>query len=97
MDRSFATQKCRRAALKMGKDLRYLRVNQLRIKQDEMALRVGVSRKTYSKMENGDWQTSLSGWLQAAAIVHKLMNVEKAFEPATLFEVVQVNNVRVRK
>ena len=49
------------------------RLRQLRIRQNEsqviFAQRVGVSRQTYAKMENGNSSTPISLWIEASILL----------------------------
>lgn len=56
--------------------------------QDDFARRIGVSRPTYQKMEQGDRGVALGSYLRAAQLLGQLDAVIAAFEPAepSIFE-----------
>ncbi|MEX1031731.1 MAG: helix-turn-helix transcriptional regulator [Cellvibrionaceae bacterium] len=47
--------------------------------QDDMAVRVGVSRRTYQRMERGDMSVSLKHYLEAASILGCLKSFNELF------------------
>jgi len=80
----------------MADRMKDIRINQLRIKQSEMALRMRVSRKTYIKMENADESVSLKSWLLAAEICLHLTDFDLLFKPKSLFDLVPEKEGRKR-
>jgi DNA-binding XRE family transcriptional regulator len=56
----------------IGQNLLALRVNRLNETQETMAARIGVSRKTYIRMEKGDPTVKIGYWLEAAMIARSL-------------------------
>ncbi|MDX8403077.1 MAG: hypothetical protein R8K54_01560 [Mariprofundaceae bacterium] len=57
---------------KIGMSLQSLRVNRLNESQDIMADRLGVSRRTYSRMETGDPSVKIGYWVDAARITRTI-------------------------
>ena len=70
------------AAIHIGQCLRLGRKRHFpRDSQDDFARRIGVSRLTYQKMEQGNTGVALASYLRAAEILGRLDAVANAFEP----------------
>lgn len=71
------------AAAELGRHLRLGRKRHFpHDSQDDFARRIGVSRPTYQKMEQGDCGVALGSYLRAAQLLDQLEAVIAAFEPA---------------
>lgn len=62
----------RAACRKIGENLRSVRLNEFNETQQTMAERIGISRKTYIRMEQGDPAVKIGYWLEAARILRTL-------------------------
>ncbi|ATX81988.1 helix-turn-helix protein [Mariprofundus ferrinatatus] len=56
----------------MGLNLKDLRINSFEDTQETMATRLGVSLRTYSRMEAGDPTVKIGTWLEAAKITRQI-------------------------
>jgi len=85
----------------IGQNLHALRVSRLDETQEMMAARIGVSRKTYIRMEKGDPTVKIGYWLEAAMIAHTLDQWKSLFsDKESLFsqrDLMQSTRKRVRK
>jgi len=63
----------------IGMNLQSMRINQLNDTQAVMAERIGVSRRTYHKMEAGDPTVKIGYWLEAAKITNSMMQWKSLF------------------
>jgi len=73
-------------AKKMGDNLRLFRIRGKHGTQETMAFRIGVSEKTYSKMERGDPSVSLATWLSVATMFRKADPLLELMSPKSLFD-----------
>ena len=76
-----------KAALKqLGENLKQQRLAR-DDRQEDAAARLGLSPKTYRKMENGDPSTSIGSWLMAIRIYGDLDTLNNVLtKPKSLFE-----------
>jgi len=84
MKRQIYSDEIIRTCKQIGMNLQALRIKRLNETQDIMAARLGVSRGTYNRMENGDPRVNLGYWLEAARITrsidqwHSLFTLEES-------------------
>ena len=64
----------------MGLNLKDLRINRFEDTQETMAVRLGVSLRTYSRMEAGDPTVKIGFWLEAAKISRQMDQWMSLFE-----------------
>jgi len=71
----------------IGSNLKGLRINRLEDTQETMASRLGVSLRTYIRMEGGDPKVKLGFWLEAAKITRSMGQWKNLFaEEESLFD-----------
>jgi len=73
-------------AKKMGDNLRLFRIKGKHGTQETMAFRIGVSEKTYAKMERGEASVSLEKWISVAALFRKTDPLLELMSPESLFD-----------
>lgn len=71
----------------LGSRLQSFRVNELNETQEIMAGRIGVSRRTYVRMEGGDPTVKIGYWLEAAMVTRTMAGWQSLFTvKKTLFD-----------
>jgi len=71
----------------IGSSLQSYRINELNQTQELMAARIGISRRTYVRMEAGDPTVKIGYWLEAAMITKTMHAWESLFTVnRTLFD-----------
>ena len=71
----------------LGSRLHAFRVNELNETQEIMARRIGVSRRTYVRMEAGDPTVKIGYWLEAAMVTRTMDGWKSLFTvKKTLFD-----------
>jgi len=63
----------------IGLNLKDIRIKRYEDTQETMAARLGVSLRTYSRMENGDPSVKMGFWLEAAKITHSMNQWQALF------------------
>ncbi len=61
----------------MARHLRAFREEVLRVRQEDMAFLLGVSRMTYQRMENGHTGVAIDAWLRAMQLMDHLPTLTK--------------------
>jgi len=71
----------------IGSNLKSLRINRFEDTQETMASRLGVSLRTYIRMEGGDPSVKFGFWLEAAKVTRNVDQWKNLFaEEESLFD-----------
>lgn len=101
MNNGIFSDQASNACKQIGQNLQALRVNRINETQETMAARIGVSRKTYIRMEKGDPTVKIGYWLEAAMIARSLEQWQPLFSTSdSLFsqrDSIKSSRKRVRK